>query len=207
MRAAPEAAFSRLEREDAERLASFAEIERIFSVNEESVLFRQAPAAAVLLPLVSRDETAVICCIRRALQLRSNPGDVAFPGGRLEPGETALDAALRETAEEIALPPERLRLLGALPPVTRASRTGVIAPFVAAVEGEPELVAFPPEVDECLYVPVREVLDPALYWEEEWLLGDGRNLVMHFFDRGEDVIWGASARILVALLERLAAHQ
>lgn len=162
-------------------------------------------AAAVVVPLVRLGEEASVILTRRSSTLRSNPGDVAFPGGRLEEGETALEAAVREAFEEVGLDPSRLRLLDSFAPVTRATRTGRVAVFVAAVEGNPVLVPNPKEVDACLLTPLRELADPTSYWEERWQGPDGTSWQMPFFDRGDDVIWGATARILVTLLDRLAA--
>lgn len=183
-------------------------------------------AAAVLLPLIAsereserereRDSGAGdaaadrahaldIVVIRRSSHLRSNPGELAFPGGRVEPGETAAVAALRETYEEVGIHPSLVRILGALPPVSRASRPEPIAAFVGTVEGQPSLLTDPMEVDAVMRVPLVELADPSRYWEEIWLRTDGQRWRMSFFDLGTDVLWGASARMLVSFFERLTA--
>jgi 8-oxo-dGTP pyrophosphatase MutT (NUDIX family) len=143
--------------------------------------------------------------IRRGMNLRSNPGEIAFPGGRVEPGESPLGAALREAFEEVALDPSAVRLLGELPAVSRVSRPEPIAAFVVAVAGEPLLTPNPDEVDDILITPLAELVDPSVYWEELWRRPDGIVWRMSFFDLGDDLLWGASARILVSLFERLAA--
>jgi 8-oxo-dGTP pyrophosphatase MutT (NUDIX family) len=162
--------------------------------------------AAVLLPLYRTDAgEAELILIRRAVHLRSNPGEIAFPGGRLEPGESPLEAALRESEEEVGLPRELVSLLGPLPFVQRASRREPIASFVGAVTGRPKLTANPTEVDEILVASLAELADPGRYWEEMWSIDEGTTWRMHFFERDDDVIWGASARMLTALLDRLAS--
>lgn len=196
------AAFARLGKVERLRLARIEQVEAAFS--EGGAPARDDVAAAVLVPLFERDGAANAVMIRRAVHLRANPGDVAFPGGRLEPGETAAEAAVREAFEEIALQPGEVRVLGELPPVSRASRTGRIGVIVAVVGAEAVLVANPHEVDECLLVPLGELASPWSYWEELWPAPDGTDYVMPFFELGEDVIWGATARIVVSLLGRLA---
>lgn len=200
------AAFAALSRDERGRIGRWSLIESTFSGGvRPEVSGEQGLAAAVVVPFVRTGEEAEVVLIRRSHALRSNPGDVAFPGGRIEPGETAAAAAVREAHEEVALEPSRLRLLEALAPVTRASRTGRIAVFIAAVDGRPRLVPNPAEVEACLVAPISELADPDRYWEERWVAPDGTTWMMPFFDRGEDVIWGATARILVTLLDRLAA--
>ncbi|MGH9295088.1 MAG: NUDIX hydrolase [Acidimicrobiales bacterium] len=152
-------------------------------------------------------DAASVVLIRRSHGMRLNPGEIAFPGGRIEPGESPLQAALRETEEEIALDRTCLEVLGALPPVHRMSSGESIVAFAAAVSGSPTLKANPSEVDAIVCMSLGVLGDPSRYFEEEWELPAGalhrRN--MSFFDLGEDLLWGATARILVALLDRLAA--
>ncbi len=166
------------------------------------------PAAAVLLPVVggrSAEEEAKLVVIRRAAHLRSNPGELAFAGGHLEPGESALDAALRETTEEVFLEPRHVRVLGELSEVIRRTRDESIQPFVATVDGAPRIEGNPAEVDEVLFLPLARLADPGRYFEEVWPMPGGDLRTMHFFDLGEDVMWGASAHMLVLLLDKLAA--
>ncbi len=152
-------------------------------------------------------DAASVVLIRRSHGMRLNPGEIAFPGGRIEPGETPLQAALRESEEEIALDRTCLEVLGGLPPVYRMSRGESIVAFAAAVSGSPILKANPSEVDAIVSMSLGVLGDPSRYFEEEWELPaeapQRRN--MSFFDLGEDILWGATARILVALLDRLAA--
>lgn len=201
---APEAAFARLPARERSLLARLEVVERAFDSPT-----RAAPsaAAAVLLALAPRGEETEIVLIRRGLHLRSNAGDVAFPGGRLEEGERPLDAALREAEEEVGLDRGRVRLLGALPTAMRASRPEPIAVFVGAIDSAGGLEPDPGEVDEVLVTPLATLLEPDRYWEEEWVRFGGERWRMSFFDLGDDVVWGASARILVSLFDLVAAHR
>jgi len=143
--------------------------------------------------------------IRRADHLRANPGEVALPGGKAEPDETALTAALREAAEEVALAPSQVEVLGRLQTVRRLSSTQGIVPFVGLVMGRPRLVASPSEVGAVLVVEISRLLAQGCYWREEWSRIGEVEWTMHFFDLGGDVVWGATARILYEFLVVLLA--
>ncbi|MGH9303648.1 MAG: NUDIX hydrolase [Acidimicrobiales bacterium] len=166
--------------------------------------------AAVLMPVLGgreRDDPARLVFIRRARSLRANPGDIAFAGGRLEPGEQPLDAALREAEEEIALDRNQVHVLGRLEPVFSLSviRAGPIAAFVAVVRNVPTLVPNRSEVEEIVPVPLARLGDVSIYWEEEWILPpQGVSRRLGFFDLGADLLWGATARMSVLLLDALA---
>lgn len=208
----PEAAFLRLGQGELELVSSRQAIEEAFppaarQLAEETGLpaHPAGVVAAVLLALGwEGDGRLRLLAIRRAAHLRRNPGEVAFPGGAIDPGERPDEAALREADEEVSLPPERVRLLAPLPAAGRISGAGEIAPVVGLVDGSPELLASADEVDEIFLLALDELLDPARYWEESWSLPGRPSWRMPFFDLGEDILWGASARILVTFLEALA---
>jgi len=192
--------------EFGKRLASVELLEEAFA-DAGAGPVEERPGAAVLLPVVggrSAKDPARLVLIRRATHLRANPGEIAFAGGRLEPGESAEEAALRETREEIMLEPGSVRVLGRLPIVYRVTRSEGIAPFVATVEGWPSMTPSPAEVDDLVVVPLAELADPERYFEESWPMGGGEFRLMHFFELDDDLVWGASARILALLLDRLA---
>jgi len=162
-------------------------------------------AAAVLITLVAGDDrgsdsAASVVLIRRAAHLRANPGEIAFPGGRIEPGEAPLAAALREAEEEVALPRDAVDVLGELASARQLRRPVPILPFVAAARGRPALEANPSEVDCVLVIPLAELVAPGRYWQERWDRAGDPALTMHFFDLGEDVIWGATAHMLHGLV-------
>ncbi|MGH9170273.1 MAG: NUDIX hydrolase [Acidimicrobiales bacterium] len=164
------------------------------------------PHAAVLVPIFERDGQATLVLIRRGFMLSSSPGDLAFPGGRIEAGERAVDAAVRESEEEVALRPETLTLLGRLSGVSRPRFPGWVAPYVALLDSEPSLVPAPVEVDGVLTVSLADLAADGAFWQEEWdVPGQGERLLSFFATAslGHDVIWGLTARIVTELLSEL----
>jgi 8-oxo-dGTP pyrophosphatase MutT (NUDIX family) len=147
-----------------------------------------------------------VVLIRRALHLRANPGEIAFPGGRIEPEESPLCAAMREALEEVALPADAVEVVGELSIVHASRRSVPVLPFVAVASTLPSLTACPDEVDCVLVVSLSDLVAPGHYWQEQWDLEDDPAWVMHFFDLGEDVIWGATARMLYELFVRLVSR-
>ncbi len=132
---------------------------------------------------------------RRAWGLRTHRGEVSFPGGRCDPGETPADAAVREAWEETALDTSAVEVLGELDHLTTVTRRAYIVPVVAALPGRPEVVANPGEVDEVLMVPVAELLSDEVFREERWG-SDDLHRPVYFFELVGDTIWGATAAML-----------
>lgn len=157
-------------------------------------------ASAVLAPLFDRDGEARLLLTRRTATLRSHSGELAFPGGAQDPGETLIETALREAHEEISLDPTSPEIIGELDHLSTVTSGSIIVPFVAALHAPPEaLVANPGEVDAILDVRVADLLEPNRYYEEQWpLFGSWHTIV--FFDLGDDVLWGATAAMMRQLL-------
>ncbi len=164
----------------------------------------EPPQAAVLVALFEIGGDTVTTLIRRSWTLVMNPGDLAFPGGRLEPGERAVDAAVREAHEEVRLDPAAVEVLGSLPVVRRGRSSEQVLPFVATLQGEPALTPQPNEVEAVLTVPFSVLAAEGAYWEETWSEpGRGERRLAFFADPvslGDDVIWGMTAGILHQLL-------
>jgi 8-oxo-dGTP pyrophosphatase MutT (NUDIX family) len=159
--------------------------------------------AAVPGPDGGETSSASVVLIRRAAHLRMSPGEIGFPGGRIEPGEEPLTAALREAEEEVALRARAVEVVGGLSSFVRPRHLDMIIPFVAVAPERPRLEANPEEVDAILVVPLAELLVPGRYWQERWDDNGDRARVLHFFDLGEDVIWGATAWLLYAFFLRV----
>ena len=161
--------------------------------------------SAVILPVFERDGDTVLVLIRRAADLSADPGHVALAGGHLEAGETALDAAVREANEEIALERHSLDHIVALGAFHRRIRHDNIAAFVGICPAPPTLVANAGEVEAVLEIPIGALLADGVAWEEHWGLAAGAERVVAFFggaaELGDDLIWGLTARILWALLD------
>ena len=169
---------------------------------------RQTPGgalrkAAVLIGLWERPSGLCLILTKRASHLLHHPGQIAFPGGKVDEGDfDVASTALREAREEVGLPEAMVRVLGLLP--QHETVTGfVVTPVVGHIRGEflprPEAG----EVDEVFLVPFTHVLDPANYrierrlWRGEWR----RYYAVPY---GPYYIWGATARILRGMAERLA---
>lgn len=162
--------------------------------------------SAVLVPLLGRSEPSQglsLLLTRRAAHLERHAGEVAFPGGRVEPGETPAGAALREAWEEVGLDPGCCRIVGTLSRLATYSSRAGIEPFVALVGSEPALEARPAEVERILVVSLAELARPGVFAEEVWSVPGRGEVVMPMFLLDEDLVWGATARLVVELLDRL----
>jgi 8-oxo-dGTP pyrophosphatase MutT (NUDIX family) len=161
--------------------------------------------AAVLVAVFEEDRAARVVLTRRADTLRRHRGEVSFPGGRIEPGETPLAAALREAHEEVGLASELARPVAWLRPIVTFASGSVIRPYVAALDGRPALVAQPSEVERAFDVSLEDLLAPGTYREEVWRRRSPRApgadgaFPISFFEVDRETIWGATARILTEL--------
>jgi 8-oxo-dGTP pyrophosphatase MutT (NUDIX family) len=153
-------------------------------------------AAAVLVPIVLHPEPGVLLTLR-AGHLSSHAGQVSFPGGRIEAGETPEAAALREAAEEVGLDPRLPELVGRLP--DHLTGTGYrVTPVVGLVAPPLSLTPDPAEVEEPFELPLSVVLDPAAP-ERRTAEYKGRVRTFWVWPHERHFIWGATAAILVNL--------
>lgn len=169
--------------------------------------FAVAPAAphrhaAVLVPVVDRPGGVTLLFTRRAAHLRDHSGQVAFPGGKVDPEDLSpIDTALREAREEIGLSGEAVRPLGYLDPYLSA--TGfLVVPVVGLVARAASLIPNPAEVASVFEVPLAFLMDPArhLVRSGEWR---GRTRYFYAIPFAEHLIWGVTAGIVHNLQERL----
>ncbi len=159
-------------------------------------------AAAVLVGLVARDDGLSVILTRRADTLRSHTGQVAFPGGRADPGETPWQTALREAHEEIGLHPDLVSVAGLSTPYQTG--TGfMVTPVVGFIDPPFDLQPNPDEVAVIFETPFGFLMDPSNYEEKEGRTPAG-DLRRFYATTWEDqYIWGATAGMLRALYERL----
>lgn len=158
--------------------------------------------AAVLIPVIARPEGATVLLTRRSDSLASHTGQIAFPGGRLDPGETAVDAALREAFEEVALDPGVVEVLG----VGDAYETVtgfLVTPVVGWLAEPPSVTASPDEVAEVFEAPWDFLMDPANHRRESYELEGQPRRWFWAMPYEERYIWGATAGILRGLCARL----
>ena len=159
---------------------------------------RAGTPAAVLVPLVDRAPEPTVLLTLRAAHLTDHPGQVSFPGGRVEPGDRdAVATALRETQEEIGISEDHIDVLGCMP----EQRTGTgftVVPVVGRVRPGYALTLCDAEVADAFEVPLSFILDTANHRRETAVLR-GAPRTYYVLMHGERRIWGATAAVLVDL--------
>ncbi|MGB3737929.1 MAG: CoA pyrophosphatase [Pontixanthobacter sp.] len=157
--------------------------------------------AAVLIAVTDRPEPGIILT-QRPTTMRDHPGQVAFPGGKIDAGETPVEAALREAEEELALSPGNVRLIG----TTDRYQTGTgfdITPVLGVVPPDLPLIAHPREVEAWFEVPLEIVFDMDRWTQNEvFWRGDMRQYLE--MDWQGFRIWGVTAAIIANLSRRIA---
>lgn len=161
--------------------------------------------AAVLVPLVPRPEGWQVLLTRRSVKLPQHGGQISFPGGRIEATDAGpVAGALRETHEELGIDPVTVTPLGLLDVYATISSYAV-TPVVGVVAPNQAWRPDPREVDMVFEVPLRFLLDRSNLRREERHFR-GRLRGYYVYPYGEHAIWGATAGMLVNLLERLDRH-
>ena len=158
--------------------------------------------AAVLVGLVERPQGYTVLLTRRADTLRNHTGQIALPGGRRDPGETAWETALREAEEEVGLDRRFVSLAGLSTPMLTHSGY-MITPVVGFIQHGFELAPNPHEVADIFETPFGFLMDPANHEERVHEFDDGQTRNYYAMTHEDRFIWGVTARILRALYERL----
>jgi 8-oxo-dGTP pyrophosphatase MutT (NUDIX family) len=162
----------------------------------------QPRQGAVLVVLYDKDGQTQLVLTRRRDDLNDHAGQISFPGGRREDGESLSSTALREAEEEIGLRPGDLTILGRLSLLYIPPTDYEVHPFVAWHDGQPRFRRQVSEVAEILEVPLSSLLDPANRHEEAWELR-GLAVQVPFYLVQSQKVWGATAMMLSEFLERL----
>ena len=164
--------------------------------------------AAVLIPIYRGPAGPALILIRRTPG-GLHSGQIAFPGGRPEPGDRSLEAtALREAEEELGIDPQLVTIGGTLPVVETIVSNYVIYPFVGWLTARPVMKAQESEVAAILDVPLESLMgEPVEEWWEMPAQGTGeiRRRLVRFFPWGEDRIWGATQRMIESLVVAIRA--
>jgi 8-oxo-dGTP pyrophosphatase MutT (NUDIX family) len=163
-------------------------------------------AAAVLMPLFEAGGETRVVLTRRPETMPSHRGDVAFPGGKVHPemDPTLLDAALRETEEEIGLPRAAIEIVVELETISTVTSRFLVAPFVGAVGTPPVLRPDPREVERIFDVALSELMAEGVHRVEHWGTGVLTRDV-HIFELVDETVWGLTARILAGFLTLLTS--
>jgi 8-oxo-dGTP pyrophosphatase MutT (NUDIX family) len=158
--------------------------------------------AGVLIPLLTRGNEIQLLFTRRTDTVLTHKGQISFPGGQREDSDVeTVETALRESYEEIGLEPSRVTVLGELDDVFTAVSSFVITPVVGLVEGGiDDLVLAPDEVKSLLVVPVTQLLDSDVHTTETRSVGEQQYRI-HYYTIGDDIIWGATGRIVYQFLK------
>lgn len=176
--------------------------------------------AAVLIPLIQIDQEWHVVFEVRALTMRQQPGEISFPGGRLEKGETPVEAAIRETCEELEIFTDKVEVVGKLRPLATPHRQ-LIYPFVGILSEVPS-VEGTDEVDHLFTVPISTLLmiDP-FHGEMEWTMSPDQNIPLDrlanakaykkrvikmkepFYEHEDYIIWGLTGKFLTQFINRI----
>lgn len=172
------------------------------SADSEAVPATDKFKAAVLVPVVDYGDSLNVLFTQRALHLRHHPGQISFPGGRIESGESSCTAALREAHEEIGLAPDAVELLGRLPP--QSTSTGfTIVPWVGLLPPQRSWLLQADEVAGIFEVPLTHFLQQENRHQFSLPLR-GKVQQLHAMPYQDKFIWGATAAILHRLCLQLA---
>jgi 8-oxo-dGTP pyrophosphatase MutT (NUDIX family) len=159
----------------------------------------RARRAAVLALLYPYDGTTALVLTQRHEDLKAHSGQISFPGGRIEPGESPTEAALREGWEEVGILRNETEVLGTLTDLYIPPSDFTVTPVLAATPERPVFRPQEEEVDVIIEVPLPALLDPAAHTSAVWTFGE-RAIEIPYFAFGEFEIWGATAMMLAELL-------
>ncbi len=166
--------------------------------------------SAVLVPLFEEDGEARLILTKRPDTMAAHQGQIAFPGGKLDPGVDAdlAATALREAQEEIGLDPASVEIVAELDTLATVANRFTVTPYVGLVEGgRPVVAPDPVEVAALFDVPLSELLDDGVFREERWDIDGLSDRAIHFFELEGETVWGATARVLYAFLDHLASSR
>ncbi len=176
------------------------EISRRLGQRSRRILHRPK-SAAVLICLVDDGKPPRLILTRRSEKLPTHKGQVAFPGGGLEPGDKGpIDAALREAEEEIGLSREHVEVLGVLddfPTITNEVR---VTPVVARLETLPDLRPEPSEVARVFLIPLSLLQEPER-WTSRVVERNAQSWPVYYFEHDGETLWGLSAYMLLHFLD------
>ena len=156
--------------------------------------------AAVLIGLFKKNDEWCFSLIRRPMNEKNHPGQIALPGGAMEKNETLMNTALREAFEEVGINPEDVEIIGQLTPIPVPVSEYLIYPFVGVIDYEPEWVLNEDEVEELLILKMSELISSDNGYTEMWDLR-GNKVEVPIFKVMNETVWGATAAVLSELID------
>jgi 8-oxo-dGTP pyrophosphatase MutT (NUDIX family) len=156
-------------------------------------------ASAVLVPIFDGPSGPEVVLTRRSQVLTSHKGEVSFPGGRVDAGETFIQAAIREAYEEINLEPSHVQVIGEMNALSTYVSNSHIVPVLAYLETPPSMTAVNAEVDRVFSVALTELVRDDTYVEEHWGTPPNQHQI-HFFHLDDETVWGATGKMLHQLI-------
>ncbi len=172
-------------------------------IDERLQLNEALHPAAVLIPLLCHDGEWHLLLTRRTEKLWSHPGQVAFPGGAWEEGDTnIIQTALRESFEEVSLLPESVTVLGTMPSFGTISHFE-LTPVVGIISWPQELFLRPEEVARAFIVPLSFLKDPVNHYFQDYIYESESHPVLYFKRYDGELIWGITAQVILAFLKIL----
>ena len=156
--------------------------------------------AAVLIGLFKKNDDWCFSLIRRPMNEKNHPGQIALPGGAMEKNETLMDTALREAFEEVGIKPEDVEIIGQLTPIPVPVSEYLIYPFIGVIDYEPEWVLNEEEVEELLILEMSELINSDNGYTEMWNLR-GNKVEVPIFKVKNETVWGATAAVLSELID------
>ena len=173
----------------------------LFRRQKQCIINNSHKQAAVLLPIYHKNGKYYILFTKRTERVMTHKGQISFPGGTLEQGDTTLlDTALRECDEEIGLTPDKVEILGELDDITTETTGYIISPFIGLIPYPYQFKVNGEEIEEIIEVPISALLDRTCLHSEN-MVREGKIVNLYFYNYQGRVIWGATARILRQFLD------
>jgi len=170
------------------------------------------PSAAVLIPILNINDSPYLLLTVRSKKLKSHPGQVSFPGGKVDPEDENIQVtALRETEEEVGITRANISILSNFHDFS-TPWIKCVTPIIAKIDSDLNYTMSTEEIDEILEVPIKDLLDPMILHTENWVR-NGVSVNVRFFDwldkktNTTHNIWGATAEVIFNLLTDLGLIQ
>ena len=162
--------------------------------------------AAVMMLIYSQldNHELILVLTKRHAGLSKHAGQISFPGGQQDDGESLLHTALRETREEIGIANNEIEVLGKLNPVYIPPSDFSVTPFVGWHQGQPGFTLSEYEVEQVIAVPLAHLIEPATLVTGDVIVATGQALNVPYYQVNEHRVWGATAIMLGELIERIS---